>query len=278
VNAATGDLPPPAVLARVPGLESGAAPLQAERLEGGLVNESWRIESPSGRFVLRIDAPVSQRPGVDRRRERILHEIAASAGVAPRAFIWDESAGVQVREFIEGRVWIARDLENTAQLQRLGERLAQLHALEAPHSVAPFDPVACALQYLRLIGAAGASTALASAVVAAVRGAAAIVAERGARAAIVHGDLGYANLIDAAPHGEQLMLLDWEYAQVADPVYDVACVLAYCEQARPHAGLLLQAAGLAVADADRRLSEAARVYEGLSWLWHRARATGVRAP
>jgi thiamine kinase-like enzyme len=265
-------------MTRVPGLESGAAPLRAERLEGGIVNESWRIDTGRGRFVLRIDGPAALRPGVDRRRERTLHETAASAGMAPRVLLWDDAAGIQVREFIDGRVWSDHDLEVAAQLRRLGERLAQLHALEAPSAVAPFDPDACALQYLRSIEATGASMALASAVRSAVRGAADIVTAMGTRVAIVHGDLAYGNLVDAGPGGERLMLLDWEYAQVADPVYDVACVVAYCAQARPHAALLLQAAGLAGADTDRRLSEAIRVYEGLTWLWHRARGTGVRAP
>ncbi len=277
MSAAPPELPSPAALALVPGLESGAAPLRTERLEGGVVNESWRIDTLLGRFVLRIDGPASQRPGVDRRRERTLHEIAASADIAPRALIWDETAGVQVREFIDGRVWSERDLENPAQLQRLGERLARLHGLQAPQAVAPFDPGACALQYLRSIESSGASTAHASAVAAEVRGAAKIVAARGVRAAIVHGDLSHANLIDAGPDGERLMLLDWEYAQVADPVYDVACALAYCEPARLHAELLLQAAGLDADNADRVLGEAIRVYEGLTWLWHRARGTGVRA-
>jgi aminoglycoside phosphotransferase (APT) family kinase protein len=27
--------------------------------------------------------------------------------------------------------------------------------------------------------------------------------------------------------------LDWEYSQLADPLYDVACVLAYYPQAQP---------------------------------------------
>ncbi|MGH8252782.1 MAG: phosphotransferase [Steroidobacteraceae bacterium] len=269
--------PAHAALVRVPGLESGAAPLRTERLEGGIVNESWRIDTPLGRFVLRIDRPASQRPGVDRPRERSLHEVAARAGIAPRVLVWDDAAGVQVREFVDGRVWSEHDMTDPAQLRRLGERLAQLHALDAPAGVAPFDPGACALQYLHAIEATGASLALASAVVAVVRDAAGIVAARGARPAIVHGDLAYANLIDGAPGGGMLWLLDWEYAQVTDPIYDVACVLAYCERARSHGALLQRVAGLAGDGGDRALGEAVRVYEGLSWLWHRARGTGVRA-
>jgi thiamine kinase-like enzyme len=273
VNGAIGATPPPAAVALVPDLESGAAPLHVERLVGGVVNESWRIDTARGRFVLRVDGPVAQRPGVERARERTLHDIVARAGFAPRALLWDDAAGVQVREFLDGRVWGEQDMQEAEQLRRLGARLAQLHALEPPATVAPFDPGACAQQYLRLIEADGASTAVAAAVAAAVRGAADVVASRGVRPAIVHGDLTHANLLD----GRQLWLLDWEYAQVADPVYDAACVLAYCPLARPQAAPLLEAAGLAGTSAIGTLDEAIRVYEGLTWLWHRARGTGVRA-
>ena len=273
MNTTAGVSPPPAALALVPGLESGASPLFVERLEGGLVNESWRIDTSRGRFVLRVDGPVAQRPGVERARERALHDIVASAAFAPRVLLRDDAAGVQVREYLDGRVWGEHDLQVPAQLRRLGERLAPLHELEPPAGIAPFDPGACAQHYLRLIEAGGASPAVAAAIAAAVRGAAEVVAARGARPVIIHGDLTHANLLD----GGQLWLLDWEYAQCADPVYDAACVLAYCAAARPQAAQLLEAAGLAGASADGRLGEAIRVYEGLTWLWHRARSTGVRA-
>jgi thiamine kinase-like enzyme len=93
------------------------------------------------------------------------------------------------------------------------------------------------------------------------------------RPAIVHGDLTHANVLD----GRQLWLLDWEYAQCADPVYDVACALAYSPAARQQAPRLLAAAGLPGAGPHDRLADAILVYEGLTRLWHLARGTGARA-
>jgi thiamine kinase-like enzyme len=93
------------------------------------------------------------------------------------------------------------------------------------------------------------------------------------RPAIVHGDLTHANVLD----GRQLWLLDWEYAQCADPAYDVACVLAYSPAARQQAPQLLAAAGLPGAGPRERLADAILVYEGLTRLWHLARGTGVHA-
>ena len=71
---------------------------------------------------------------------------------------------------------------------------------------------------------------------------------------------------------DALWLLDWEYAQLADPLYDVACVLAYYPQAQPHADELAGGAGLTGAGVAARLEAAMRVYDGLSelWLWVRA--------
>jgi aminoglycoside phosphotransferase (APT) family kinase protein len=281
VNAVADPAPPPAALALVPGLETGAAPLRLARLSGGSVNDSWRVDTSQGRFVLRIDGPVGRRPGVERARERRIHELAARAGLAPPALVWADAAGTQVREFLEGRVWQEGDLLQPEQLQRLGARLAQLHAIGPPEGVAPFDPGDCAQQYLRLIDAAAAAdpatNALAvsgaSAAAAVVHAAAARVAAHGVRPAIVHGDLTHANVLD----GRQLWLLDWEYAQCGDPVYDVACVLAYCPAARPLAPRLLAAAGLAGAGPRGRLEDAILVYEGLTRLWHLARGTGVHA-
>jgi thiamine kinase-like enzyme len=88
-----------------------------------------------------------------------------------------------------------------------------------------------------------------------------------ARGCIVHGDLVATNLLQSR---ERLWLLDWEYAQRADPLLDVACVLAYYPEARAHCGELLAAAGLQQ-QAEGRLASATYVYEALTWLWHRAR-------
>ncbi len=281
MNAAAELVPPAAALALVPGLESGAAPIRLERLVGGSVNDSWRVDTSQGRFVLRVDGPVGQRPGVERARERRIHELAARAGLAPPALLWAHAVGAQVREFLEGRVWQEHDMLQPDQLQRLGARLAQLHAIEPPGEVAPFDPGAYAQQYLQLIDTAvtvaaderarASAIAIANGAAAAVRAAAARVAGHGVRPAIIHGDLTHANVLD----GRQLWLLDWEYAQRADPVYDVACVLAYCPAAKPQAPQLLAAAGLAGEGPRGRLADAILVYEGLTRLWHLARGTGV---
>lgn len=264
---ASAQAPATAALSWVPGVESGVAPRRIERLLGGSVNDSWRVDTAEGRFVLRVDGPAWRRPGVDRVREQHLHGAAADAGLAPRLLLRADQDGVQVCEFLDGHSWGEADYLQPGQLRRLGERLALLHALEAPSGIDPFDPGACARQYLQIMGAEAVATTGAEAVVAEIDVATQAVAAGTSGLSIIHGDLAHGNLLD----GAGLWLLDWEYAQLADPLYDVACALAYYPKAQPLGTQLLAAAGLGGAGAASRLAAAIRVYEALSWLWHQAR-------
>ena len=264
----TSDVPPDAALAWVPGVRTGTPPLYTERLLGGSVNDTWRVDTALGRYVLRVDGPAWRRPGVERTREQALHSAAAAAGLAPRLLLRADAAGVQVCEFLEGRIWSEADFLRPAQLERLGERLAQLHALPAPTGIVPFDPGASARDYLQIISVGGADAGGAASLLAEIDAATRCVAEGTTDLAIIHGDLAHANLLD----GTALWLLDWEYAQLADPLYDVACALAYYPAARPLAARLLAAAGLGgVGGVAARLAAAIRVYQALSALWHQAR-------
>jgi thiamine kinase len=264
--------PGPGALALVPGLEAGAEPLQIKRLCGGSVNDSWRVDTTAGRFVLRLDGAAWRRPGVDRAREERLHAAAAHGGLAPRLIAHSAAEGAQVSEYVSGQDWSEADFEAAAQLERLGERLQQLHALPVPAGLGGFDPQACAREYLSRLGSGAGERARAAAVVEAVGEAAAAVASTSTRAGIIHGDLVHGNL----RNGTRLWLLDWEYAQLADPLYDAACVLAYYPSARTQQARLLAAAGLPVRPGG--LAAAIYVYEALTWLWRLARGEQGRAP
>ena len=89
---------------------------------------------------------------------------------------------------------------------------------------------------------------------------------------IAHGDLAQNNLLE----GSRLWLLDWEYAQLSDPLMDVACVLAYYPVAMRHCAELAAAAGLGAQAVGEELAQRITIYQGLSWLWHLAR--GERVP
>jgi thiamine kinase len=292
-----GDLDAPAAraLALVPGLERGDAPLAIARLIGGSVNHVWRVETREGRFVLRADAPLSRRPGVDRERELQLHTLAAQAGLAPGVIARTPTGDVQVTEYIAARTWQTGDYADVRQLTRLGETLAQLHSIKAPGSVAPFAPHRLAREYAEvgraLAGATGAAATLgtvaarsatshAAALCEAIEQAESRLTDWQAPPCVVHGDPTAGNVLD----NQRLWLIDWEYAQRTEPIFDVAAVLVYYPAALTHRNELLAAANQRAAAQNGGLAAAAVIHSALGWLWHYARGeipainAGISAP
>jgi thiamine kinase len=275
--------PPAWALARVPGLADGAPALRIERLGGGTVNQVFRVDSAAGRFVLRLDGAAWRRPGVDRGRELLLHRAAAAGGLAPELLdAAPEAHGLLIMPYLEGRVWSAADYAERAALRSLGERLYALHQLAVP-AVAAFDPWQVALAYLRQIDDSPAAAAAAAAAVPdeariatlrRLQAACAQLRQDAGASSVVHGDLWQGNLLQ----GTRLWLLDWEYAQVSDPVMDLACVLAYYPAAERYRTELAAAAGVGPGALGLSLSLRIYVYRALAWLWHLARGELAAPP
>jgi thiamine kinase len=265
--------PPAWALTHVPGLERGEPALAIEPLGGGTVNVVYRVDSPRGRFVLRLDGAAWRRPGVDRARELILHQVAAADGIAPRIVMAaPDQQGLMISEYHEGRLWQESDYDQVSTLRRLGERLYRLHRLPAPASLQPFDPLQVGRDYARLI-AAEHGVLLASAMrrlEAACEG----LRQSAPPLSVVHGDLWQGNLLE----GTRLWLLDWEYAQLTDPLMDIACLLAYYPQAQRHRDELLASAGFDPRVQTQALLARIDIYRILTWLWRLARGEGAGKP
>lgn len=264
--------PPDWALARVPGLQGGEIARRMERLGGGTVNEVYRIDSAAGRFVLRLDGAAWRRPGVDRARELVLHRAAAAAGLAPALVdAAPEAQGLLIMEYLEGRVWESPDYDDLDSLRRLGERLHALHRLPAP-AIDAFDPWRVAQGYLERMGAARAGELAVP--LQRLQAICAGLCSDPERLCVVHGDLWQGNLLQ----GSRLWMLDWEYAQVTDPLMDVACVLAYYPGAERYRGELAAAAGLDARALGPALSDRVYIYRALAWLWHLARGEQAEPP
>jgi aminoglycoside phosphotransferase (APT) family kinase protein len=205
----------------------------------------------------------------------VLHTAAAGAGIAPPIIYACPDRSCLVTDYVEGRLWTPHYFTRMRDLRALGQRLRALHALPAPN-VARFDPLAAARRYAEVIVAhdpndAGRIEDLLG------RGAEALQRSRSAQraACIVHSDLHHGNVLTA----DRVYFIDWEYAQVADPMQDLACILAYYPRAAAHAALLLEASGLADSGATpQMLSELTRVFNLLTYLWYRARRVARNVP
>jgi thiamine kinase len=260
-------------LTQVPGAESGAD-LNVQALAGGSTNATFRVQTSAGRFVVRLHEPYALELGVDRKREAVLHAAAATAGLASRVLAADPAGRFLVTEFLDGPPWRATDLAQESRLWALAHTLSELHALPAPQ-VSRLDLGALLERHLTQITAQDAAAAqeLRPQVTRAL-GILAREADAGRPACIVHGDLSHTNLIGAAPP----RLIDWEYAAVADPLLDLACLAAYYPQVLVHGTTLLRRCGLPGSATVPVLEDLAWVYCLLSNLWNRRLELARRHP
>lgn len=181
-------------------------------LGGSKTNRSWHIERAGESFVLRIDTPLAVTLGLDRQREHVARRAAAAAGLAPQIVMALPEHGVTISEFVAGRTWTLADMHDAGQLSRLAACLRTLYGL--PPSGAPVCLRRAATHYAEHLGDQT-SLAVAREINALLR------AMRQREPVLCHNDLVAQNLID----GEQLWLIDWEYAGVGDPLFDIAVVI-----------------------------------------------------
>lgn len=165
---------------------------------------------------------------------------AAAAGLAPRIIQAAMDGSWVLMEFIAAPTWTEDELLSERGVAQLGKRLGQLHQLPVPAGVPPLDATQIAAGYLQqLEGMDPESGAKHQPLLHRVRELSQAIAGLDPAAVLNHGDLQVGNML-----GEGPVLVDWEYAQVTDPTYDIACLLAYYPGLESWLPLLLRSAGL----------------------------------
>ena len=257
------------ILRRIPGCAGGEAPLSVQLLRGGRnVNRNLRIDTRAGRFVLRQRIEEGPRPGADSLREVACHRAAAAVGVAPAVLDAAPDGGWILMDYIEGGTWTPMQLQSAEGLRTLGARLQRLHAITPPKDVAAFDPGSIATGQARaILERDPAAAAQVDTLVARTQQLAVDCAALAVPPVTTHGDLDAGNLVGPVP-----MLVDWEYAQLADPVYDLACLCVYYPDLRLRGGELLGATGITDADGIVRLRLHTELFDSLNRLWEKAQA------
>jgi thiamine kinase-like enzyme len=219
--------PPPGVrerLARLPPFAGRPLDDLAIVPLAGLTNRSFRIEDGNAAYVLRLPGRGSA-DYVDRHAEARNAAIAARIGVAPELVAAAADDGVLLTRFLPGATPLdAAALRDPARLGAAARLLARLHGSGATFAGERVYSATLTL-YRRLAAEHGADEA--PALAAACAAAAPLVralAAAGAPLAPCHIDPTPANFL-AVPEpggGERLYLIDWEYASMADPAWDLA--------------------------------------------------------
>ena len=247
------------------------ADAELEPLVAGFNNRSWRMRWQGASYVVRLNRPESALLGVDRASELALVQAAASAGLAPPVVASDLGQGVLVLGYVAGRPWSAADAREPGNLRRLARAVARLHGLPHPRDVRTRSFLEQAERLERVC--ADAQLVLDARLAARARLMFARLAAADPAPALCHDDLHHLNIID---DGEHLVLIDWEYGGLGDPVFDLASIVAYhdldAEARRP----LLETYDRS--DVIARLETAIWAFDYVQWLWYLAAAQSGDGP
>lgn len=260
-------LPPDlaAVVARVPLLAS-AKTWTAVPLDGGMTNTNHLVTTDTGRYVVRIASDDPASLGIVRTRERAALAEATAAGIAPEVIAHLLPEGHLVTRYLPDTMPLSpATLRDRLVIEAVGRLFAQVHALEPIEG--RFDPYADIDRWMQQLSGRGLPLAsLLDPVLDAVRATGA--ARRTAALVTSHNDPYHLNLLD---DGRRLWLIDWEYAGMNDPLYDLAGVARSLDAAGRDA--LLKAYGAAVDRSTRAaLDDMVCVFLcwGITWSLHQA--------
>jgi aminoglycoside phosphotransferase (APT) family kinase protein len=177
-------------------------------LEGGITNRNYRLRWGGRDCVLRLPGKETALLGIDRRAELEATRAAAAAGVGPEVLAFEPRLGCLVTAWIEAAP--AEDVR--ARVPELADLLRKIHA--GPPLPARFDSLGVGAAYARLVRERGGTVPEAGeALLAAV----ARISFQHAPAPC-HNDLLGANVLD---DGERLWIVDWDYAGMGDPYFDL---------------------------------------------------------
>jgi thiamine kinase-like enzyme len=264
-------LPEPALALLERVLGAGVRGASAE-LVGGATNLVVRLRLAADSFAVRVPRLDRAALAVDRHAECAALDAAAGTGLTPDVIVCDPASGILVTRWIEGRLWTAERVRETDAIELAACALTRLHAVAPPLSARSLAPVPLLRTYWQLVGTRAASLATRLQTVH-TRVLARAAELYGGSAVFCHADLHHRNLIEA----ERLHLLDWEYAGVAEPYFDLASFAQSNDLEPGKRTVLLEAYGLAVEDAER-LALYCVLFDWICALWFAMTGASEHAP
>ncbi|MCW3067672.1 MAG: phosphotransferase [Solirubrobacterales bacterium] len=185
-----------------------------EPLDGGITNRNFRATLGGSEYVIRLPGKDTELLGIVREAERRANDAAAGLGIAP-------AVAAALEECLVTRFVTCRPLaqgEIAAAAEEIALALRSFH--ESPtHLPASFSVPRLLADYAMIVERRGgrAPDGYAELVAVAARIAVAIA---GADLRPCHNDLLPGNLIRAQGDG-RMMIVDWEYAGMGDPRFDL---------------------------------------------------------
>ena len=202
------------ILSQVPGWSAERAVVTP--LEGGITNQNYRVDIDGGSFVLRVGGKGTHLLGIDRERESICATLASQVGVAPRVLRFLPGEDALVTHFVTGSAITPESAAQPEILRRIVVSMRRYHTgPDFPGTFSPFETVRSyhklALQYSVTFPD---TLPRMYALMARIEEALGPVQQFKP----CHNDLLASNFID---DGETIWIIDWEYAGMGDPFFDL---------------------------------------------------------
>jgi thiamine kinase-like enzyme len=188
-------------------------------LSGGITNRNFLIEADgmAERFVVRLAGNDTHLLGISREVELAATVAAAGVGVGPEVVAFIRPEGYLVTRFIEGVPVPSEQVREPSMLERIADAIRRFH--EGPAIPGLFIPLRIVEVYRALAEARGVSIPV-------EYGLARAIGQRIELSLLsdplemqpCHNDLLNANFID---DGQRIRIVDWEYAGMGDPFFDL---------------------------------------------------------
>ncbi|MBI3741758.1 MAG: phosphotransferase family protein [Chloroflexi bacterium] len=203
-------------LARVP-MWKNARDIKTTPLGGGITNQNFRVDIGGESFVLRIGGADTELLGINRQHEYAANVAAATIGIAPEVIYFMEPEGYLVTRFLNARPIPRDEISQPENIRRVAHVLKQIHALPViPGAFSPFrtieDYAATARRY------SVAFPANFDWLMSRLREIEAVFARESFVPRPCHNDLLNENFLDDG----NIRIIDWEYAGMGDPAFDLA--------------------------------------------------------
>jgi len=204
-------------LQRIPELADRDLTLTA--LSGGITNRNFliTIAGATERYVIRLAGNDTHLLGISREVEYAATVAAAGVGVGPEVTAFIRPQGYLVTRFIEGRPVPLEEVREVATIQRVADSLRRIH--DGPPIPGLFIPLRIVEAYRALAAARGVRIPPEYELAASIgrRIELACLADP-VELRPCHNDLLNANFID---DGARVRIVDWEYAGMGDPYFDL---------------------------------------------------------
>lgn len=212
----------PQILSRIPAFQ-GRQEISVERI-AGLTNANYCLSVDGERYVLRVSGPNTGRLGIDRNCELAALQAAAAAGLAPDVIAFLPPEGHLVTRWVDGRHWDSAEFRTSANVRLLTETARRIHDL--PPNGATFSPFRKVEAFLETAQEYG--VPFPDGIGRCLETMQAVESEQrrdpSIRLCLCHNDLVSVNYL-FTDQERSLKVLDWEFAGLGDPYYDLATVV-----------------------------------------------------